>query len=169
MYRELDKLQPVFREKVDAFLKECDWIFITESWRSQERQDDLYAQGRTKPGEIVTWTTTSNHTQGLAIDIAFNGEVLYPSDFEQWRMVANIAKKYGIDWGYDLWGTDKPHFQDNGEEEDPFEKYVNWAKSIDLMNDYSNLNNPVKRNELIKILNNFEKHLINLYNLNNNQ
>ena len=32
---------------------------------------------------------------------------------ERWRKVAKIGNKYGIDWGYDLWGGDLPHFQDN--------------------------------------------------------
>lgn len=41
---------------------------------------------------------------------------LYPADEKKWRAVADIAKKYGIDWGYDLWKWDKPHFQDNGKE-----------------------------------------------------
>jgi len=30
---------------------------------------------------------------------------------KQWRKIADSAKKYGIDWGYDLWKRDKPHFQ----------------------------------------------------------
>ena len=34
---------------------------------------------------------------------------------KQWRVVADVAKKYGIDWGYDLWKWDQPHFQDNGQ------------------------------------------------------
>ncbi|MBT3726215.1 hypothetical protein HOG21_00495 [bacterium] len=38
-----------------------------------------------------------------------------------WKEIAEIAKKYGIDWGYDLWKTDKPHFQDNMKE---FEKKI---------------------------------------------
>ena len=30
-----------------------------------------------------------------------------------WGEIGDIANKYGIDWGWDLWKTDKPHFQDN--------------------------------------------------------
>ncbi|MGE7841407.1 hypothetical protein ACQKNX_11485 [Lysinibacillus sp. NPDC093712] len=45
-------------------------IFITETYRSQERQNYLYAQGRTRPGQIVTSTLNSNHKSRLACDIA---------------------------------------------------------------------------------------------------
>ncbi|MDP2090783.1 MAG: hypothetical protein Q8K30_04255 [Candidatus Gracilibacteria bacterium] len=41
-----------------------DLIFITESWRSQERQNYLYSLGRTIPGKTVTWTKDSEHTKG---------------------------------------------------------------------------------------------------------
>ena len=47
-----------------------------------------------------------------AIDIAVKWKVLYPKDFD-WGKVAKVAEKYQIDWGYDLWKKDKPHFQDN--------------------------------------------------------
>lgn len=119
-YRDLDKLTDRFREKVILWMEENPDIFITESWRSQARQASLYAQGRTKPGNIVTWVdgtkNKSKHQLGEAVDIAFNGRDLYPSSFSKWRKVANSAKKYGIKWGWDLWKTDKPHFQDDGEE-----------------------------------------------------
>ncbi|MCA9340136.1 MAG: hypothetical protein KDA17_04450, partial [Candidatus Saccharibacteria bacterium] len=32
-----------------------------KSSRTQAEQAEKYAQGRTKPGEIVTWTLKSNH------------------------------------------------------------------------------------------------------------
>lgn len=116
-YRWLDKLNPRFRKKVELFLKEV-WnkIFITESWRSQERQNYLYSLWRTIPWKTVTWTKNSEHTKWLAIDIAFNWKELYPKDIYLWKEISEIAKKYGIDWWYDLWKTDKPHFQDNWKE-----------------------------------------------------
>ena len=114
-YRWLDKLHPRFRKKVELFLKEVwDRIFITESYRSQKRQNYLYSLWRTRKWKKVTWTLKSNHTQWLAIDIAFKWKELYPKDIYSWKEIAEVAKKYGIDWGYDLWKADKPHFQDNG-------------------------------------------------------
>lgn len=37
--------------------------------RSQAEQDALYAQGRTAPGPVVTWTRDSDHLRGVAIDL----------------------------------------------------------------------------------------------------
>lgn len=110
-YRGLDKLNPAFKEKVEKFLAEVNKkekiIFLTETWRSQERQNELLKAG-------LSQVKHSNHQDGMAIDIWFFGAELYPADQSKWRAVADIGKKYGIDWGYDLWNWDKPHFQDNG-------------------------------------------------------
>lgn len=118
LYRKLDKLTPRFKEKVELFIKELDsTIFVTESFRTKARQLELYAQGRTKPWRIVTWTRDkSKHLIGEAIDIAFLGGVLYPRELSKWQKVWSIAKKYWINWAYTLWKTDKPHFQDNWKE-----------------------------------------------------
>lgn len=37
--------------------------------RSQAEQDALFAQGRTRPGPVVTWTRDSDHIRGIAADI----------------------------------------------------------------------------------------------------
>lgn len=110
-YRKTDKLAPQFKEKVEKFLAEVNKngqvIFLTETWRTQERQNEL----------LKAWLSQvkhSNHQDGLAFDIWFFGAELYPNDLNKWGAVADIAKKYNIDWGYDLWKWDKPHFQDNG-------------------------------------------------------
>lgn len=112
--RDISLLNDTFREKVELFLEEAgDRIFITEAYRSQERQNYLYTLGRTAPWNKVTWTLDSMHTKWLAIDIAFKWAELYPSSMYTWGEIWEIANKYWIDWGYDLWKTDKPHFQDN--------------------------------------------------------
>jgi peptidoglycan L-alanyl-D-glutamate endopeptidase CwlK len=38
--------------------------------RTQAQQDYLYAQGRTRPGMVITWTRNSNHIGGAAIDFS---------------------------------------------------------------------------------------------------
>jgi len=124
--RDLSKLDQRFKKKVVLFIQEVTplGVFVTEAWRSQKRQSYLRKKGLSR-------VITSYHQKGLAIDVAFEDDTrtkqiereLYPEDFERWREVADIAKKYGIDWGYDLWKWDKPHFQDNGEE------YVDKKKS----------------------------------------
>lgn len=37
--------------------------------RDQVEQDRLYAQGRTAPGPVVTWTRDSDHLRGIAVDL----------------------------------------------------------------------------------------------------
>lgn len=54
-------------------LSEIDFTII-EGVRTHARQQALYAQGRTKPGPVVTWVRTSNHEPkndgyGYAVDI----------------------------------------------------------------------------------------------------
>ena len=86
-------------------------IFITETYRSQERQNYLYAQGRTRAGKIVTWTLESNHKPRRAWDIAVSPpKSLY--DNTTLNKVGVIAKKLGIVWG-GTWtnNMDKPHFE----------------------------------------------------------
>jgi hypothetical protein len=113
--KDLNELNPEFRKKVDLFLKEVwDKIRVTEWYRSQERQNWLHDQGRKRKGKIVTWTRSSKHTQRIAIDICFRWKNPYPNDVNKWKEIAKVAKKYEIDWLYDLQGRDMPHFQDNG-------------------------------------------------------
>jgi len=110
-----------YENQVKPFLAEANNVFITEAFRTIERQKYLYSKGRTISGNIATWIDGVNdksmHQKGVAIDIAFNDGVLYPFNHKKWQEVAKIANKYGLDWGYDLWShtgfIDKPHFQDN--------------------------------------------------------
>lgn len=114
--RNIEELKEPFQTKVKMFLSDDrikDKIFVSEWLRSKQRQIYLYSLWRTEPWPVVTWTLNSKHIDWLAIDIAFKWNILYPNDFNQWRYIADIAKEYWIDWGYDLWGQDKPHFQDN--------------------------------------------------------
>ena len=130
-YRGTDKLAPKFRDKVEKWIAEVNktakTIFITETYRSEERQKELVAAG-------LSQVKRSNHQDGLAVDIAFTGAELYPADQKKWRTVADIAKKYGIDWGYDLWTWDKPHFQDNGKPIEPLiDPTLKRTKYTDIM------------------------------------
>lgn len=98
-------------------------IQITEGFRTEERQDALYAQGRTQPGNIVTNAKggESYHNYGLAVDFAVeaNGEVTWDVNYDgngngksDWVEVADIAKDLGFTWGGD-WEEfkDYPHLQ----------------------------------------------------------
>lgn len=113
--RDINELNPVAQKACRLFLDECKKagidIFITETYRSQARQNYLYEQGRTRPGNIVTWTKSSNHTGRMAWDIAVNPpKNLY--DDATLKKAGSIGKKLGITWGGDWTGTpDKPHFE----------------------------------------------------------
>ena len=71
--RSIDALAPNAQKACRLFLKRCEEenlkVRITETYRTQERQDELYEQGRTMPGKIVTWTRNSRHTARHAWDI----------------------------------------------------------------------------------------------------
>ncbi len=110
-------LLPLVKRKVDAFVKDAELfglpIRITEGFRSFERQNELYAQGRTKSGNIVTNAKggQSNHNYGCAIDIVFR-KLGYDASNDQWLALASIAERHGFEWGGD-WNefVDKPHFE----------------------------------------------------------
>ncbi|QPQ30966.1 M15 family metallopeptidase [Lysinibacillus sp. JNUCC 51] len=114
--RDINELLPPARLAVQLLFQECYKagirnIFITETYRSQGRQKYLYAQGRTRPGQIVTWTLDSNHKSRLAWDIAVGPpQSLY--DVATLSRVGAIACKLGITWGGDwVVSIDRPHFE----------------------------------------------------------
>ena len=114
--RDINELSSVAKKACNLFLKECNDaginIFITETYRSQARQNYLYEQGRSRPGQKVTWTKSSNHTGRMAWDIAVTPpKDLY--DIKTLEKAGAIAKKLGIEWG-GTWSKDnldRPHFQ----------------------------------------------------------
>jgi hypothetical protein len=66
-------------------------VRVTETFRTQSRQDALFAQGRTAPGPTVTWTRSSNHTKGLAADIVIEG-----GDDAAYAKLAKVAAEEGL-------------------------------------------------------------------------
>ena len=114
--RDLAELTLPAQQACRLLFQECykagiNNIFITETYRSPARQKYLYEQGRTRPGQIVTWTLNSNHSSRLAWDIAVGPpQSLY--DINILNKVGAIARKLGITWGGD-WSRniDRPHFE----------------------------------------------------------
>jgi len=72
---DINSLSAKFRKKFDArwveVIKKYPDARVFEARRSLERQKRLYAQGRTRPGNIVTRTLKSRHLDGDAVDIVF--------------------------------------------------------------------------------------------------
>lgn len=87
-------------------------IRITEGYRTQERQNELYAQGRTKTGLIVTNAKVSTHTSRKAFDVAFVGKEPYPTDDKVWKRIADVGVSIGLKAGYYFKRfKDSPHFE----------------------------------------------------------
>lgn len=88
-------------------------IRITEGFRSIERQNELYAQGRTTAGNIVTNAKggESFHNYGVAFDVVFTNTGYNPPAMD-WEILGFIGKRLGFDWGGD-WKSfvDRPHFE----------------------------------------------------------
>ncbi len=112
---DLDQLSPKTRELCEVFLEKCKAeglpVLITETYRTQERQEMLYEQGRTSPGAVVTWTRSSQHTSHRAFDIMKNvpGEEYTDEDF--FRRCAEIGREVGLEAGYYWSVRDACHFQ----------------------------------------------------------
>ena len=165
--RDIKSLQPIAQKACELFLNECKKrnipIFITETHRSQARQDYLYEQGRTRPGKIVTWTRSSNHTGGYAWDIAVNP----PNDLYDNQIIAKageVAKELGIEWGGTWKEKDTPHFQVSKTWKVPKGDYPQWqidalnsvVKKLKLDENYwsvDKLGNDVTIGELMGLLN----------------
>lgn len=113
----LEELNDKTREAAELFLRIAEEeglpVLITETYRTQERQEYLYEQGRSRPGQVVTWTKNSNHTKRNAFDIAKNVPGEEYSDLEFFRRCAEIGREIGLSPGY-YWEEgkrDMPHFE----------------------------------------------------------
>jgi len=104
-------------------------FMVLEGVRTPERQAELYAQGRTKPGQKVTWTLKSNHFKnphtgyGHAVDL-----VPFPVDWSHKKLdvvskamfaaadTLGVEIRWGADWDRDglpreKGESDSPHFE----------------------------------------------------------
>ena len=134
--QRIEFLHPKLREEAKAILAEINESLIGSAicrfaytLRTFAEQDGLYAQGRTKPGSIVTNAKggQSYHNYGLAIDIVLLKDTNKDGTFDtaswettvdfdsdgvaDWIEVVKIFKLHGWEWGGDWKFTDKPHFQ----------------------------------------------------------
>ncbi len=74
-------------------------VRIISTRRSTEEQVKLYAQGRTEPGPIVTWTLNSAHTRGRAFDATIVGAPEYEDDPDAWEVLGELGEDLGLVWG----------------------------------------------------------------------
>jgi len=62
-------LKIIHKLQTDFFSQTGHKLVILETYRDQDRQDDLYKQGRDTAGQIVTHATRTIHSLGLAVDL----------------------------------------------------------------------------------------------------
>ena len=113
--RDISELTPNAQKACRLFLKKCEEnglkVRITETYRSQERQNYLYAQGRTRSGNVVTWTKNSRHTSRRAWDICKDVKGQEYADSRFFKACGQIAKELDITWGGTWKQADTPHFE----------------------------------------------------------
>ena len=127
--RKIEDLHPDLQPLCKQFIEMCFQagvdVFLTTTFRSKLEQDALYAQGRSKPGKIVTNARggQSHHNRSmengtpasLAFDIALRGAngLNWDTRTPQWKKAVQIGRSLGLECGADWKMKDYPHFQLN--------------------------------------------------------
>ena len=93
--RSMTRLDPEFRGRLERVVERLQTEHgiearFLEGFRPQLRQEHLYAQGRTAPGPVVTWTRNSMHTEGRAADLKLDGGA------ESYRILHQVAAEEGL-------------------------------------------------------------------------
>ena len=108
--RDVAALSPELRNRLERIVDRMQSEFgytveVVETVRTQERQEALFAQGRTTPGTIVTWTRASNHIEGRAADVIIDGSYGNPQAYER---LSRVASEEGV---RTLWPRDPGHVE----------------------------------------------------------
>lgn len=112
------KVQPLARALIETATAAGIHVKVISGHRSYEEQDELYAQGRTKPGQIVTKAKGgySKHNFATAFDVGIfspDGKE-YFGESPDYKKVGVIGESLGLIWG-GSWTDfqDEPHFEFN--------------------------------------------------------
>lgn len=124
--RRIEDLDPRVRSMAWSHLAACAAegidLLITSTYRDEEAQDALFAQGRTAPGRKVTNARAgqSFHNYGLAYDVVplRNGKPVWGTtgaDGELWERIGVLGEAAGLEWA-GRWTRfrEYPHFQFTG-------------------------------------------------------
>ena len=112
--RELVGVHPVLAFAVTEAIKITRQDFMVfDGVRTAREQEKLVARG-------VSKTNNSYHLYGLAVDLVAyvdgkpSWDKLYYNDIAE--AMKHVIEKHdlSIEWGYDKWGWDLPHFQMTG-------------------------------------------------------
>jgi peptidoglycan L-alanyl-D-glutamate endopeptidase CwlK len=110
----LPEVQPYARALVAKAAQHGITIKVISGLRTYEEQNELFSQGRTSPGRIVTRARAgfSNHNFGIAFDIGVFEGNKYLNESPKYKAVGVLGMDLGLEWGGN-WKTivDEPHFQ----------------------------------------------------------
>jgi peptidoglycan L-alanyl-D-glutamate endopeptidase CwlK len=103
--RNIDDLLPPVRERAERFIAACAKqgidVLITSTYRDNESQAALFAQGRTAPGRVVTNAAAgqSFHNWRCAFDFVpiVGGKAMW-ADTGLIGRCGLIAEQSGLDW-----------------------------------------------------------------------
>ncbi len=125
--RNLSDLVPPCKERAEKFLnlaKDAGIdLIVTSTYRDLESQAALFAQGRTKPGAIVTNARPGQswHNWRCAFDVVpiRNGKPVWSTtgpDGALWRKVGELGESVGLEWAGRWTGKlrEFAHFQYTG-------------------------------------------------------
>jgi len=122
--RAIEELLPPVAMRCLQFIEKCKAegieVIITSTYRDFESQERLYAQGRSLPGQIVTYARAGDswHNWRRAFDFVplKNGKPIWSirgHDKQIWMECGEIGTSLGLEWGGN-WPRhpDYPHMQD---------------------------------------------------------
>lgn len=125
--RLLSDLHPWLQPLAEEFLRQAKQrgidVLVTCTYRSNEEQARLYAQGRTEPGKRVTnakpGQSKHNYTQNgrpasKAFDVVplVDGKPMWNAAHPAWKELGEIGVSIGLEWAGN-WKRfrEYPHFQ----------------------------------------------------------
>lgn len=125
--RSLNDLHPRLKERALAFLDRCRMegidVLIYCTYRSNKEQAELYEQGRSRGGKIVTYAKPGRSMHNFTIDgrpaaKAFdcvpliNGKPEWSAKHPAWQKIGKIGTEVGLMWAGN-WARfrEYPHFQ----------------------------------------------------------
>jgi len=121
--RKLEDLIPQAKERVERFIALCHEqgidLLVTSTFRDNESQGELYEQGRTKPGKIVTNAKPGEswHNYRCAVDVVplVNGKPNWDGSDPIWQTIGELGEQAGLEWA-GRWHSFKElaHFQYTG-------------------------------------------------------
>jgi len=116
--RDVNDLHPAVKrgaiELVRRMSEKGYSVGFSSTYRDIERQNDIYAQGRTKPGNVITKAKggQSMHNYKLAFDIYKNIKGQEWADSSFFKTAGQIWSEMGGQWGGSWTGfVDTPHFE----------------------------------------------------------